>query len=47
MQPIEALEEEARSEIANAQATASLRELEIRYLGKSGLVSRLIFSPTR
>lgn len=42
MQPIEALEQEARSEIAHAQATASLRELEIRYLGKSGLVTGLL-----
>lgn len=38
---VEELQSQARGEIAAAGTTAELRELEIRYLGKSGLVTGL------
>ena len=42
MQSIEELESEAGRAIEGAGATSTLRELEIRYLGKSGLVTGLL-----
>lgn len=42
MQPIEALEQEAQSGVAAAKTTSELKELEIRYLGKSGEYTGLL-----
>lgn len=42
MHPIEALETQANGEIAEAGGTAALKELEIKFLGKSGLVTGLL-----
>jgi phenylalanyl-tRNA synthetase alpha chain len=42
MQPIEDLKAQAEAEIRAATTTAQLRELEIKYLGKSGLVTGLM-----
>ncbi|MFY9234942.1 MAG: phenylalanine--tRNA ligase subunit alpha [Fimbriimonadaceae bacterium] len=42
MQAIEELERQAAGEIERAQSTAELRELDIKYLGKSGLVTGLM-----
>jgi phenylalanyl-tRNA synthetase alpha chain len=41
MQSIEEVESLANGEIAEASSTAALRELEIKYLGKSGLITGL------
>lgn len=42
MQPIEALEQEAQAGVAAAKTTSELKELEIRYLGKSGEYTGLL-----
>lgn len=42
MTQIEELERQAQSEVADAPSTAALRELEIRYLGKSGQLTGLL-----
>lgn len=42
MHPIEALESEARPAVLAANSTAELKELEIKYLGKSGLYTGLL-----
>jgi phenylalanyl-tRNA synthetase alpha chain len=41
MDSVEALEREAQAAIAGAATTAELRDVEIRYLGKAGLVTGL------
>lgn len=42
MNPIEQLEQEAIAEVTAATTTAALRELEIKFLGKSGLYTGLL-----
>lgn len=42
MQSVEALEQEAAAAIAASKSTAELREVEIKYLGKSGLLTGLM-----
>ena len=42
MQPIEELERTVAREVEGASSTGQLRELEIKYLGKNGLVSGLL-----
>ncbi|HVL39140.1 MAG TPA: phenylalanine--tRNA ligase subunit alpha [Fimbriimonadaceae bacterium] len=42
MQQIEELERQAQAEIAKVQSSSDLRELELKYLGKSGLVTGLM-----
>jgi phenylalanyl-tRNA synthetase alpha chain len=42
MDSIEALEREAQAAVTAANTTAELRELEIKYLGKSGLITGLL-----
>ncbi len=39
MSSIDAIESEAREAVEAAQGTAQLRELEIKYLGKNGLLT--------
>jgi len=41
MDPVEALEGEALAAVASSGSTAELRDLEVKYLGKSGLVTGL------
>src|SRR5690349_869394 len=42
MQSIEELEREAQAEVSAAGDTSALKELEIKYLGKSGLYTGLL-----
>src|SRR3954464_6339221 len=42
MQSIEELEREAQAEACAASSTGALKELEIKYLGKSGLYTGLL-----
>src|SRR5687767_14944057 len=42
MQAIEELERQAGAEIESAQTTAQLREVDLRYLGKNGLLTGLM-----
>src|SRR5205085_471231 len=42
MDSVETLEQEAQAAVAKAGSTRELRELEIKYLGKSGLITGLM-----